>query len=131
VKLDMQCCADDEMEMREVRLSKATPGNVSQAVNVRLVSQLSLCEARCFGVMKSRLVGGPLSKGGGSKVKMKEKKARSRLIAEPALMMGRGAKLRCMDFAEKAKLVGSARYSLARLGMVANENELRFKVFIA
>ena len=34
---------------------------------------------------------------------------------------GKGAKLRCMDFAEKAKLVGSARYSLARLGMVANE----------
>jgi hypothetical protein len=38
VKLDMQCCADDEMEMREVRLSKATPGNVSQAVNVRRIS---------------------------------------------------------------------------------------------
>jgi hypothetical protein len=27
VKLEMQCCADDEMEMREVRLSKATPVN--------------------------------------------------------------------------------------------------------
>jgi hypothetical protein len=25
VKLEMQCCANDEMEMREARLSKATP----------------------------------------------------------------------------------------------------------
>lgn len=38
MKLDMQCCADDEMEMREVRLSKAMLGNVSQAVNVRRIS---------------------------------------------------------------------------------------------
>lgn len=29
MKLDMQCCADDEMEMRDVRLSKAMLGNVS------------------------------------------------------------------------------------------------------
>jgi hypothetical protein len=28
VKLDMQCCTDDEMEMRKVRLSKAMLGNV-------------------------------------------------------------------------------------------------------
>jgi hypothetical protein len=56
--------------------------------------------------MKSRLVGGPLSKGGGSKVKMKEKKARSRLIAETCVDDGR-SKLRCMDFAEKAQTIAT------------------------
>ena len=30
VKLDMQCCADDEMEMRDVRLSKARPATRSR-----------------------------------------------------------------------------------------------------
>lgn len=29
-KLDMQCCADDEMKMRQVRLSKATPVNCAR-----------------------------------------------------------------------------------------------------
>ena len=40
----------------------------------------------------------------GSKVKMKEKKARSRLITEPELMI-EGNKLRCMDFVEKARAI--------------------------
>jgi hypothetical protein len=56
--------------------------------------------------MKSRLAGGPLSKGGGSKVKMKEKKARSRLIAETCVDDGR-SKLRCMGFAEKAQTIAT------------------------
>jgi hypothetical protein len=46
-------------------------------------------------------------------------------------MMGREQSYGAWISRRKPKLVGSARYSLARLGMVANENELRFKVFIA
>jgi hypothetical protein len=48
----------------------------------------------------------PLSKGGESKVKMKEEKARSRSIAETCVDDGR-SKLRCMDFAEKAKAIST------------------------
>jgi hypothetical protein len=69
--------------------------------------------------MKPRLAGGPLSKGGVSKVKMKGEEGAFAVDCRTCVDDGR-SKLRCMDFAEKSPgyfhnlASGSARHFLGQ-----------------